>query len=135
MDLIYIRRITISFPQLQLKPFDIPKFRGYLARRYSQYILIHNHLKDGALRYAYPTIKFKTRKELESELWENDSTIAENRLRRLVSGSGLLRNSKVNKNTRRIGARAGRKRKEKESVRLVIQNDDPINELLCPFKE
>jgi len=59
MDLIYIRRITISFPQLRLKPFDIPKFRGYLARRYSQYTLIHNHLKDGALRYAYPAIQFK----------------------------------------------------------------------------
>jgi len=53
-------RIVITFPQLQLNPFDIPKFRGYLAHKYPHYTLLHNHLKDGRLRYAYPSIQFKT---------------------------------------------------------------------------
>jgi len=42
-----------------LKAFDIPKFRGDLSGKYPEYFLIHNHLSNTKLRYAYPAIQFK----------------------------------------------------------------------------
>jgi hypothetical protein len=53
-------RIVFTFPHLQLNPFDIPKFRGHPAQKYPHYPLLHNHLENGRLRYAYPAIQFKT---------------------------------------------------------------------------
>ncbi len=51
--------IVIMFHGLRLNPFDIPKFRGYLGDRYRDYDLIHNHMENDKLRYAYPSIQFK----------------------------------------------------------------------------
>lgn len=59
INTIKIRRIVITFHSLRMKTFDIPKFRGYLASKYKNYTLIHNHLENGKLRYAYPLIQFK----------------------------------------------------------------------------
>lgn len=56
---IWMDRLVISFHGLRIKAFDIPKFRGYLAARYRQFDLIHNHLGNGVFRYAYPVIQFK----------------------------------------------------------------------------
>ena len=52
-------RMIIRFGDIRLQPFDIPKFRGYLANKYPDYTLIHNHLSDNKYRYAYPSIQFK----------------------------------------------------------------------------
>lgn len=52
-------KITVAFPGLRMNEFDIPKFRGYLANRYSEYTLIHNHLPGGKFYYHYPLIQFK----------------------------------------------------------------------------
>ncbi len=52
--------ICVQFDSVHLRSFDIPKFRGYLSEKYSSYNLIHNHLEDNRLRYAYPQIQFKT---------------------------------------------------------------------------
>jgi len=54
-----IDRMIIRFDDIRLRPFDIPKFRGYLANKYPDYTLIHNHLSDNKYRYAYPSIQFK----------------------------------------------------------------------------
>lgn len=52
-------RLIISFPQLSLQAFDIPKFRGYLANIYPEYSLLHNHLAEHRFRYGYPMVQFK----------------------------------------------------------------------------
>lgn len=52
--------MVITFQAIRINDFNIPKFRGYLAERYSDYDLIHNHLNNNRLRYAYPAIQFKT---------------------------------------------------------------------------
>jgi len=54
-----IDRIIIRFDDFRIHSFDIPKFRGYLANKYLDYTLIHNHLSDNKYRYAYPSIQFK----------------------------------------------------------------------------
>ena len=59
-NVVKIKRLLVTFQNLQINDFDIPKFRGYLARRYSSFDLIHNHLDNNRLRYAYPSIQFKT---------------------------------------------------------------------------
>lgn len=52
--------IQVQFPNNPLNEFDIPKFRGTIARQFPKYELIHNHLNDGKFRYKYPLIQFKT---------------------------------------------------------------------------
>jgi len=54
-----IKCVIIKFNSIQLRTFDIPKFRGYLAKKYPDYVLIHNHLTDNKFRYSYPLIQFK----------------------------------------------------------------------------
>jgi hypothetical protein len=52
--------IKVQFPNNPLNSFDIPKFRGAIAKQFPNYYLIHNHLTDGKFRYGYPLIQFKT---------------------------------------------------------------------------
>ena len=51
--------LKITFLSNSLSRIDVPKFRGFLANKYTNYNLIHNHLENGKLRYAYPQIQFK----------------------------------------------------------------------------
>lgn len=55
-----VKILKIVFISTHLRKTDIPKFRGFLAQKYPNYDLIHNHLEDGKLRYSYPQIQFKT---------------------------------------------------------------------------
>ena len=55
-----IKVLEIIFLSTHLRKADIPKFRGFLANKYPNYNLIHNHLENGKLRYSYPQIQFKT---------------------------------------------------------------------------
>ncbi len=55
-----IKKVVLIFSGVELNKTDIPKFRGYLSSKYPNYDIIHNHLKDGSLRYSYPLIQFKT---------------------------------------------------------------------------
>ena len=55
-----IKEIILRFDGIQVRNSDIPKFRGFLSSKYPNYDIIHNHLKDGSLRYSYPLIQFKT---------------------------------------------------------------------------
>ena len=52
--------LKIVFLSTNLRKTEIPKFRGFLAKKYPNYDLIHNHLENGKLRYSYPQIQFKT---------------------------------------------------------------------------
>jgi len=52
-------RLLIQFSGLQLRAFDIPKFRGAISEQFPKYNLIHNHIENERLRYAYPSIQFK----------------------------------------------------------------------------
>ena len=58
--IVTVKIIKVQFPNNPMNRFDIPKFRGYLAKQYPKYSLIHNHLENGKLRYGYPLIQFKT---------------------------------------------------------------------------
>lgn len=51
--------LKITFLSNSLSKIDVPRFRGFLANKYPNYNLIHNHLENGKLRYAYPQIQFK----------------------------------------------------------------------------
>lgn len=55
-----VKIISVQFPNNPVNRFDIPKLRGYIAKRFPKYDLIHNHLKDGKFLYNYPAIQFKT---------------------------------------------------------------------------
>lgn len=55
-----IKVLKIAFLSTHLRKADIPKFRGFLADKYPNYNLMHNHLEEGKLRYSYPQIQFKT---------------------------------------------------------------------------
>ncbi len=55
-----IKEIILVFEGNEIRNSDIPKFRRYISRKYPNYDIIHNHLKDGSFRYSYPLIQFKT---------------------------------------------------------------------------
>jgi len=57
---ISIKRLSIVLNGLAVSPFSIPKLRGSFATKYPQFSLIHNHLENEKLHYAYPSIQFKT---------------------------------------------------------------------------
>ena len=59
VELHHVSIARLQFPHQRMKSFDIPKFRGSLAGQFPGYELIHNHLKNGKLRYGYPLIQFK----------------------------------------------------------------------------
>ncbi len=52
-------RLLIEFSGLPIKAFDIPKLRGAIAKQFPKFDLIHNHIENERLRYAYPSIQFK----------------------------------------------------------------------------
>ena len=51
--------IRITFTPEKFKKADIPRLRGYLAKKFPQYNEIHHHTKDGNFIYTYPDIQFK----------------------------------------------------------------------------
>lgn len=55
-----VKLIEIKFLSNKIRKRNIPKFRGFLANKYQNYNLIHNHLNNGKFRYSYPQIQFKT---------------------------------------------------------------------------
>lgn len=57
-------RLKIEFSGLPMKAFDIPKLRGAVAKQFPKFDLIHNHIENEQLRYAYPSIQFKVIKDV-----------------------------------------------------------------------
>jgi hypothetical protein len=51
---------TITFPEIALRTRDAHKLRGYFGELFKEHSpLLHNHLEDGKLRYAYPLAQYK----------------------------------------------------------------------------
>jgi len=57
--MINVDYVTITFPDIDIKPSDIPKLRGYFARKFPQEHLFHNHLPDNTFSYKYPSIQYR----------------------------------------------------------------------------
>ena len=64
--------VTITFPDIDIKPSDIPKLRGYFARKFPQEHLFHNHLPDNAFSYKYPSIQYRVLDNKPTLLGIND---------------------------------------------------------------
>lgn len=55
-----MKKSTILFKDIQLKPSQIHKFRGFIGNLFRDYDLLHNHDPvTGKLIYRYPLIQFK----------------------------------------------------------------------------
>ncbi len=51
---------TVTFPEIALRTRDAHKLRGYFGTLFQEHSpLLHNHLEDGSLRYAYPLVQYK----------------------------------------------------------------------------
>lgn len=48
----------LLFSDLHLEPRKIPKIRGYIANRFKEYDVLHNH-NDNKYLYRYPLIQYK----------------------------------------------------------------------------
>ncbi|MEX1211960.1 MAG: CRISPR-associated endonuclease Cas6 [Balneolaceae bacterium] len=50
----------IRFPEIQLQTRDAHKLRGYIGKLFKEKSeLLHNHMGNGELRYAYPQVQYK----------------------------------------------------------------------------
>ncbi len=50
----------IQFPEIALQHRDAHKLRGYFGQLFrDESPLLHNHYKDGSLRYKYPAVQYK----------------------------------------------------------------------------
>ncbi len=54
-----VKYVILSFSDLTLNSFDIPRLRGYFARKFPDEHLFHNHLPDGSRSYRYPQIQYR----------------------------------------------------------------------------
>jgi len=50
----------IRFPEIKLRTRDAHKLRGYFGNLFKEKSeLLHNHMGNGKLRYAYPQVQYK----------------------------------------------------------------------------
>lgn len=50
----------IQFPEITLLTRDAHKLRGYFGNLFKEHSpLLHNHYKDGSVRYKYPSVQYK----------------------------------------------------------------------------
>lgn len=54
-----IKYLIVKFSDLSLTPSEIPKLRGFFARKFPEDHLFHNHLPGGAQSYAFPRIQYR----------------------------------------------------------------------------
>jgi hypothetical protein len=54
-----MKRSILYFNNISLKPFQIPKFRGYIGNIFKDCDLFHNHNNEGKLINRYPLIQYK----------------------------------------------------------------------------
>lgn len=56
----HIPQTLIRFPEIKLQTRDAHKLRGYFGNLFKEKSeLLHNHLEEGELRYAYPQVQYK----------------------------------------------------------------------------
>ena len=55
-----IKIARLRFPEIQIRPSDLHKARGYFGEQFREFDLLHNHdLRTGKSIYRYPAIQFK----------------------------------------------------------------------------
>jgi hypothetical protein len=55
-----IRVSELRFPEVNIKPSELHKARGYFGREFKEFDLLHNHnLNTNKVIYRYPAIQFK----------------------------------------------------------------------------
>jgi hypothetical protein len=54
-----VRYIVVSFTDVQMLPSDIPKLRGYFARKFPDTHQFHNHLPQSGFNYKTPSIQYR----------------------------------------------------------------------------
>ncbi len=55
-----LTQTIIRFPEIQLQTRDAHKLRGYFGKLFNEHSpLLHNHFKDGSIKYAYPLVQYK----------------------------------------------------------------------------
>ncbi|MDP2173012.1 MAG: CRISPR-associated endonuclease Cas6 [Candidatus Cloacimonadaceae bacterium] len=57
--MIAIRYLVITFTDVQMRPSDIPKLRGYFSNKYPHDHLFHNHLPGQGFIYKSPSIQYR----------------------------------------------------------------------------
>ncbi len=51
--------LIVIFKNIKLKPYDIPKLRGFFANEFPECSELHNHLPDGSFSYKFPKIQYR----------------------------------------------------------------------------
>ncbi len=51
--------ISITFPDMKLKVYQIPKLRGFFSNKFPQNTEFHNHLPGGKFSYKFPQIQYR----------------------------------------------------------------------------
>jgi len=50
---------TVKFQDIFIKPFEIPKLRGYFSIRFPENTELHNHLPGGKFSYKFPLVQYR----------------------------------------------------------------------------
>jgi hypothetical protein len=54
-----MKMMKVIFPEIEIKPHEIPKVRGFFANKFRDEPLLHNHLPGGTFSYKYPQIQYR----------------------------------------------------------------------------
>lgn len=54
-----VRYLIVRFNDVNLTASDLPKLRGFFARKFPQDNLFHNHLPGGSQSFAFPRIQYR----------------------------------------------------------------------------
>jgi hypothetical protein len=59
-----IQTMRLSFSDNRIRDSDVSRVRGYIAKKFPQYIELHHHIEKNRLLYKYPCIQYKAIKEI-----------------------------------------------------------------------
>lgn len=54
-----LRYLIVRFGDVSMNASDLPKLRGFFARKFSEDHLFHNHLPCGSQSYAFPRVQYR----------------------------------------------------------------------------
>lgn len=54
--------MRLSFSDNRIRPYHISRMRGYIAKKFPQYLELHHHIEKNRLLYKYPFIQYKALK-------------------------------------------------------------------------
>ncbi len=54
-----IRILTIKLESNKISPRDVPKIRGYIAKKFPEFLELHNHIEGNKFKYGYPMVQYK----------------------------------------------------------------------------